>query len=518
MSAFVSATKYYLPFASNLDLVKSKLNIDLGSMLDGIAADPSITSEFREYMLPSTRSRQRLGWQFLQPWLIDVVVDSTGPLFYLGRTYSDVRVEAGFRVAANKAVTSAFTAALNGDPGKYKGYQITSINGQEPAVLLNALGSRIGRLDPLNEAGTFFEVVADGTTTYVNDFLTSSLDVHDDFYKKDVMYALKGPSGDTLSLTVPWQAIYLRKETDFAQYFFNSCVATDDAPIRRRDIELEPAAARQDRANPSSVNIARRDANPLEPVYFDPQGNGFFMATSFVGVWTPSMYVYNNRKTPNAWPDLFASIHKGLTALSTAGAKTLIIDLTDSGWSACAGFIISKYLFGTAEAFQYDMALPFPQYLHGGPEGFGELMTGVIDVTNITNFGTGGYTPVNGASSISSTITTVRGVWRSSRFTVTCDFNVGTLPSSPFPASSLVLLSDGLCNGSCAQFVYSAQQNKVPSYVFGMAPNGTLAPYAPAFFTPLTSTSGSSLRAEMKSIDGMDDKPFVTYQADIYFP
>ncbi|KAJ3166160.1 hypothetical protein HK101_012001 [Irineochytrium annulatum] len=531
MSAFVSATKYYLPFASNLDLVKSKLNIDLPTMLDGIAADSSITSEFQMHSriyaavnsIPPTFGYSYdatcfESWQFLQPWLIDVVVDSTGPLFYLGRTYSDVRIEANVRVSAYKAVKSAFTAALNGDPGTYKGYQITSINGQEPAVLLNALGSRNGAPDPLNEAGAFFGVAADGTTTYSGGFLTTNVFVYDDFYQKDVTYSLKGPSGDTRSLTVPWQAIYRRRQTDFTNFFYDWCVAIDvDAPLRRRDVEPEPAPARQKRVNPSFVNVTRRDANPLRPVYFDAQGNGFFMVTSAVGVWTPSVYVYNYR-TPNAWPNLFASIDKGLKALSTAGAKTLIIDLTTSGWSECAGFVISKYLFGTAEAFQYDVALPFPQYLHGDPKSFGELMRGVVDLANITNFGTAGYTPVTGASSISSATTTIRGVPRSSRFTVTCDFNLGTLPSSPFPASSVFLLSDGLCIGSCAQFVYSAQQNKVPSYVFGMAPNGGLASYAPAFFTPLTATSGSSLQSDMTSIDGTDDKPFVTYPADLYFP
>ncbi|KAJ3193991.1 hypothetical protein HK101_003700 [Irineochytrium annulatum] len=515
---FVSATKYYLPFASNLDLVKSKLNIDLGSMLDGIAADSSITSEFqmhsRIYAAVNSIPPSFGNWQFLQPWLIDVVVDSTGPLFYLGRTDSDVRVEANIHASAYKAATSAFTAVLNGDPGKYKGYQVTSINGQEPAALLNDLGSRNGYPDPLNEVGSYFELLL-GTTTYGGGFLTESAYVHDEFYQRDVTYALKGPSGDTLSLTVPWQAIFLRRQTDFATYFDVYCVATDfNAPIRRRD--AEPAAARLKRADPPSVNVARRDGYPLQPVYYDELGNGFYLVTSTVGVWTPSIYDYNSTNRI-AWPNRFASIDKGLRALSSAGAKTLIIDVSNSNWPACAGFVVSKYLFGTTEAFQYDMALPFPQYLHGGPEGFGDLFINAVADANISDFGTNGYTPVNGASTI-STITTVRGVPRSSRFTATCDVNLGTLPSSPFAASSMILLSNGMCSGSCAQFVYNAQQNKVPSYVFGMGPNGGLASYAPAFFTPLTSTSGSSLQADMTSIDGTDDKPFVPYMADIYFP
>ncbi|KAJ3119656.1 hypothetical protein HK101_007151, partial [Irineochytrium annulatum] len=305
-----------------------------------------------------------------------VVLDSTGPLFYLGRPYSDIRVEANRVVAASKAATSAFTSALNGDPGKYKGYQITSINGQELGPLLNALGSRLGIPDPLN-TGIFLNVRADGTTTYLGGFLTEYHDVYDDFYQKDVTYALKGPTGDTRSLTVPWQAIYVRQETEFATYFNNSCVAIEhaDAPLRRR--VSKPEAALQKRGNPSSVNVARRDANPLKPIDV-VLGNGFFMVTSTVGVWTPSVSVYNS-ETPNAWPDLFASIDEGLRSLSTAGAKTLIIDVSSSDWSACAGFVISKYLFGTAEKFQYDIALPSPQYLHGGPKGFGELLMDVVD-------------------------------------------------------------------------------------------------------------------------------------------
>ncbi|KAJ3194453.1 hypothetical protein HK101_002669 [Irineochytrium annulatum] len=553
ISDFVSALKYYLPFAANVDLLKSNKGVDLGGLLDGVAADGSVTNEFQMHGKIVSALTTNLPWNagygysagcfsswvFLQPWTTDLILQSTGPAFYLGRPYADIKIEEGYHAAAFAAATTAFASTLNGNPAKYVGYQITSINGQDPAVHLIKLSKRSGYFDSLNVMSTRYyrhddADAIDGERSlgpFVG-LLTAASQVYDSFYQSDVTYTLKGPSGDTVSVTVPWQAIFVA-HADFGHpmnindYYEFYCVAADYwTALRRRN--RKQMAVRAMPNQPAPKFVGRRDSTSLQPLFSDNHSSAFYMVTPEVGVWAPKIYITDYDVA--AWPNNFASFDHGVRALSTAGAKTLVLDLSDvaSAWVPCAGSLLAKYFFGAAALqFEYDFAVPYPKYLHNtqvrGRGGYGEMLLGIVSTSNTSSFGTLGYNPVRSSASVSTPVT-VRGTQRSPRFTVACDIHVnGTFQTSPFAVSSLIILSNGICFGACAEFVYQAQQQKVQTFVFGTAKSGGLATYAPATFTAPIEEVAQNYRMEMVDMDGTDghpadDQPFVTYSAYLDFP
>ncbi|KAJ3139773.1 hypothetical protein HK101_003598, partial [Irineochytrium annulatum] len=506
VTAFVKSLAYYLPLSTNLDLVKSQAGIDLAGKLNAIGTDATITNEFQlhskiyslmysipEYMGYGYATDCFEGWEFYQPWTYDVIVDSTGPVLYLGTAETTLNT-------VYPQLASSFRTALGYDPTKYVGYTVTTINGQDALSALVALNNRLGSSNTTVFNALQTDPVAEwlGATFQVGP-ASQTRQVYDAYYQSAVTYVVKGAAGETATLVVPWQAVFTSADTTLSAYMTANCVATDPRTTiaavakRRRDVQEKPILSRRKVNLPGAASspIARRSL-PIA-TYTDIYQNAFYMINSNTGVWQAEVSdTFAATQDATTWAALFDSIDQGLRKLSNAGAENLIIDVSSYGlnWQACGGYMISKYFFGSsAVKLEYDIMLP-TTFLQSYKNWTGAPGLAFYGQSKRYAFGTKGYQPTDGSASILTNPATVRSATRSSRFNIQCD-TIASIDAliPPFIPSKIVLLSTGACIGACAEFAYNAQQQKASIYVYGADPSlGTgsaqLASFPASFFFP----------------------------------
>ncbi|KAJ3144292.1 hypothetical protein HK101_002732 [Irineochytrium annulatum] len=561
VSDYISALKYYLPLSSNLDLVKSMNGVDLAASLDAVAADTTIANEFEMHskIFAAVQSvPANFGYfyfsscfenfYFFQPWTFNVIYNATtGPTVYLGKTIADVRIEEKSPMGY-AALKSAFAAALGYDPTIYTGYQIDTINGQPAMTFYDNLDKRSSypSIVAVNGLATTYQWM-NGAVLINNGYGSSSPQIYDGYFQHDVTYGLKGPQGDSPTITVSWQALYNGPQVPFSAFWTNNCIVKDPRPphpsvtivVTATVVTQTPAAtaavavevaapARRRRDNPARPVLTRRQLDLNAPLYQDKNNNAFYMVSPTVGVWQVYLSDANtiSSQGSGAWPAMFDSIDKGLRQLAAAGAKTVILDVTAGTWMPCAGAMMSKYFFGsnaTITSLVYDVPLPsaFMDNFQSGRD-----KPGPFDVTTMPTFlfGSKGYKFVDGSASIVANPVTVRGATRSPRFTISCD-NVASIDalSSPFAPSSIAILSAGGCTSGCAEFALNAQQLKVATYTFGSDGTSSVGTasqktYPLGYFTPPLVTDPASIWREMHDQNPLTTAPFIPYPAYFDFP
>ncbi|KAJ3101057.1 hypothetical protein HDU97_001700 [Phlyctochytrium planicorne] len=379
---YVSIAKTSLQFHAALPYVKQKYpDVDPLKDMTTIINDPAVTSRMEvanrlrdwrnnnfDKTLVSFVDSCFMVMQTFQPFAIALPVGTASGLPVI------VDVVKGFLGVKDEAYLSGFwKSKSNLDIYKYKGYQVKSINGQDPYVLAKSI------LFDLDDA-----VSSAFTSYYVDNRRWSALTGHfsrhygpfsTGFFSQPVTYQLQGPSGDSVTLAdIPWAVLpnYHRTDdpdeadatwsTDFQislEVLGRRCfgIRTTLSGSASGDIKIDASTTRHS----ASGRFVRRDVSVPIPaegsksplIRVDDNTFAFTMSDN-------AQYLNDNQLTPEFQVSSVAkAAFKELDAKFAEAKKSasrLIIDITNGDFG-CEGQILLKYLFGVGKPIELNLLL-----------------------------------------------------------------------------------------------------------------------------------------------------------------
>ncbi|KAJ3101055.1 hypothetical protein HDU97_001698 [Phlyctochytrium planicorne] len=492
---YVNVIKTSLQFHAALPYVKQKYpDVDPLKDMSAIINDPALTSrldiavQLREW---SNKNGDRtlvsygdtcFGYMWInQPFAIALPSGSTSGLPVI------IDVVKGNLNPKDEAYLSAFwKSKSNLDVNKYKGYQVKSINGQDPYVLAKSIV--FDREDYVSAAFTSY-YVSNGTWLPAYGVLSRrNGPFATGFYAKPVTYELKGPSGDSVTLTdIPWAVLSgdfssgdnpddatwssgFKKELDF---LLNRCfgVKLPSPSASSGDFKIGASGAAR-----HSNRLVGRDVTVPIPVVQGPKsplikvddntvvftmGDGnYYLDETYV---TPGFDF--DQEVVASFKDLDAKF-----AEAKKSASRLIIDVSSTS-GGCLGEILIKYLFSsTGKPMEFNLLLSpeVKEALSAAPTSDNFYLDPYI-TTNMA--------PVSGSNILTNTQSPnlPGSPTFSSHFTrtVCSKFEPFLLPNMTqlqggWNPANVILVNDGYCSAECYDFYRAlSQQFGVKTYIYG---------------------------------------------------
>ncbi|KAJ3101056.1 hypothetical protein HDU97_001699 [Phlyctochytrium planicorne] len=421
----------------------------------------------------------------------------------------------------DEAYLSAFwKSKSNLDTYKYKGYQVQSINGQDPYVLAKSI---VDHNDVSVSAAFTSYYIYNGTWFPNYGALSQRYPSDREFFTKPVSYELKGPSGDSVTLTdIPWVVLptfsfpvddatwtrySLRNLDSLAKRCFG--ITTDFAGLGSAEIKIGASTSRG-----SNLLVGRDVSTALIPEAKSPlvqvDDNTFVFTMCDAIFYLDDELLMNDEVEVSS--DGMARFRNLDAQFADAKkrASRLIIDISSSSFG-CEGQVLIKYLFGVEKPLEYNLLLTAE---------VNETITAAPNSENywIEPYLTKNIAPIAGSNILLNTqsLNLPGSPTFSSRFTknVCSKYEALLLPNMTklqggWNPDNVVILSNGFCADGCNEFVrILTKQLGIKTHVYGDNVSNLTINYdlgyrvsAPAkFFSDLGRTN--SLFDSVKHADG----------------
>ncbi|KAJ1552240.1 hypothetical protein HK405_012103, partial [Cladochytrium tenue] len=450
-----------------------------------------------------------LSARLMQPFIIDAkFTTGSAPTIYIRDSFVNGSNFLGGSTTSGAtqfkaALNSAWSTATNGDPSTYAGYTVSKINGMDAVAYIQKVAdywsgishspeTRFNYYMPSTQwssSASAFNFV-DGTL-----YRIVSIPYNMDWYWN---YELTSPTGTTVTLSqVPWAGYVMATNTfaDAATYYSNNCQSSSttsgsasklsagnkllsgsaSAIFEENGLKFrtKPTTSHNGITLDADVALATHNKHlTAATLRLDAETKvaaTFSLSNPLVGDGMSAFYMLDDGVTgimvlgafePATTTDAAISaaigtITSGLTALESAGASKLIIDLTENGGGViCIGAFLLNYLMNQPVTPLYDVRLSTE---------FASLMTyadspAIKDTVSLIS--ESGMLPIGGGSIMDSTYTYTRGgvtATYSDKFYLNCTaFSAmsSSLPtlSKGWSPNAIFLLSDGFCGSTCAEF------------------------------------------------------------------
>ncbi|KAI8608978.1 hypothetical protein BC830DRAFT_1222539 [Chytriomyces sp. MP71] len=386
------------------------------------------------------------------------------------------------------------------DPQDYVGARVISMNDGNPANFLQIFADKYNGIGhaPETRFNTLFP-------TYkwprVNQFLGHSFSRQTRVMPL-VSYTLQLANGQIISTTFEWLAVMWKSvdSSSFSSamaYYAKNCIDPKasinptSAPVKRSQIPSE----RMSKNDPTFASRRQSSVSALvdldHPVASDDQGAFFMLNDGITGAWllstfSPAGYDYDG------W---FRNITQSLKALESRGATRLIIDVSNNGGgTVCYGWRLANYLFPRAnlEPLQYQMRMTesLANIFVNNSTAATQASDGcTLTGGSITNFSTEFVNP-------GSTIPGYEHRF-SNRFLINFE-NECALTRAMTPLrhgwrpQDVLLVSNGLCGSTCAQFTSLLRdQVGVRAVTYGGGPQRSVAQGQGLAFDPTAFAAGT---------------------------
>ncbi|KAJ3190938.1 hypothetical protein HK101_008249 [Irineochytrium annulatum] len=529
----IANIKRFFEVYSFLELAKSAVppeipsNVDILALLDGIAADDSVTRELAFHTkvsdaiaslydphasyAPSCFSQPAS----YQPWVISSLYNVTtgAQTIAIRDLVTNATTDFNTGCADNQPKCESQRNQLNGfwatdatgafNASDYIGWTIDTINGVPVLDFIQELGDYAGNSKTpesrFNSVVAGYQIADLGTAnassptwavTNGHLYFRAPLQLRTDTTHGAALmvYSLISPNGTARDeLVVPWVSVIGADTVSIMQqgkdaYYSAFCVPKPAAAPEGNGTvpEITDKFAGKhslglkvsERLTRKKKFYAKSRAGAASPDVRHPvstySSGAFYNINGDTGVWIfSSVQPPNDNVDPVAWT---GSIIQGLSDLKKQGLKNLIIDVSGNGGGViCAGYALAIYLLQTVD-------LVFPEYDFRLSETSHAILDGTPDAASI--FTASSKTSLTGGNITDSDLEKGGSKGRSARFSQSClksegmDFDlILNATKADGPWQGLAMVSDGRCGSTCATFTrilrHQNTTNVVPSFTYG---------------------------------------------------
>ncbi|KAI8619111.1 hypothetical protein BC830DRAFT_1078763 [Chytriomyces sp. MP71] len=322
--------------------------------LDQISADPKIDTEYKmtQAILDLVAKLEDghvtytpLCFQpylFLQPFNLLPVYQNDGSI--------DIVIESAASEQSADLLSSYWKDALQGrDGASLIGAKVVSLDGKDPVDFIQDVADRVGGQGHSPELRFNLQFQSyKGPTKQPSSFTMRSRSPRID----SLVYALQLKDGSSVTLTFPWAAwspTDLSKYTSGKAWYDATC--SQAAAVTQMTGSPESAEGAETAA-PGSNATETVQFKSMKPILNDQDSFFYMMEDGVTGVFAHTTFMPTSpepakeAEVTRSWVETIA---RGLQALENAGAKRLIIDLSGNGGGRVAyGWQLMNYLFPNA--------------------------------------------------------------------------------------------------------------------------------------------------------------------------